>query len=257
MGFAEDLIRFSDPDEWEQIFSQTYTAERISENAFVPIGQQDLGVSISEIFVVVVATPITGRPTWRFSGTVRQAYDFPTGGEVSGAFGTAQGTPVDVLSRQPQIIRLQQARSGQFRLLYEPPPWFEDAFIAGWRYIGEIENIAESQIEDITRVLGVSPIDTPGNILDEFSDIETRFDELTTQTTTILESINNLVSQSTDSTELESQFQQQNALLTEQNNQLQQTLNTVVNQVNQLLPPDQQVDVGSNNTPTNLEDEFT
>jgi hypothetical protein len=181
MSAGQDLIFFDNPNDWEMIVSDSFQAEIIGEKSHSPIRAKDLGVSLAEPYIAVVAGTSDAKDSWYFAGDIRQVYNFSpgTGNPVLGAI---QTKPVRLAINKLQIIDTGRISTDNFRLKYHPPYWFKSATIRVYKYVGDALNFVEDTLFDIGNALGIDPNNPNGKLvlaLLRLEDvIEQRFQEL-------------------------------------------------------------------------------
>lgn len=160
MSVCDDLIWFNEPDEWVRIVDISRQATLINEDNHIPIPAFDLGVSIDNSYVAVIATGVEVKVNWRYAGELRQSFPFPSGGGGS-APGQVQSAPTPLFINKLQIVKMENITLGNYRLRYQPPAWFRDCAIRVYRYTGVKENFVKDTLFDVGNILGIEDLVNP------------------------------------------------------------------------------------------------
>jgi hypothetical protein len=181
MTAGQDLIFFDNPEDWQVIVNSSFQAQLIGKNSHVPIPPQDLGVSLNEPYVAVIASTTDGKVSWYFAGDIRQVYNFAPG-DGNPILGKIQTDPVRLAINKLQIVDTGRISPDNYRLKYHPPYWFKSATIRVYKYVGDALNFVEDTLFDIGNALGIDPNNPDGKLvlaLLRIEDIiEQRFQEL-------------------------------------------------------------------------------
>ncbi|MDJ0593442.1 MAG: hypothetical protein QNJ72_26230 [Pleurocapsa sp. MO_226.B13] len=181
MSACQDLIFFDNSEDWELIVNETRDAVQVGENSYIPIGSFDLGVSIENKYVAVVASTTSGRPTWVFAGDITQVYDFAPGGS-NPILGKVRPQPFKLFINRMQVIPTGRISPAPFRLQYTPPAWFKDVAIRVYAYTGDKLNFVEDALFDLGNALGIDPNNPDGLVSLAFASlrdlIEQKFQEV-------------------------------------------------------------------------------
>lgn len=131
------IFELTNPNNWEQIYNQSFTAEIISPQPlkYRPIPEIAFPLVMQRHIIVCGANSSTAPPNWRFAGFVDQRLRF--GLTVGGAYdGNAYQKKI-WLKRNTLIIfpRLTPDYSFSIKIPY----WIDQIELIFWQYIG-IEN---------------------------------------------------------------------------------------------------------------------
>lgn len=164
MNACNDFIQFDNSSDWERVISVTFTAVPVGQNSYIPIGQRDLGVAITEPYVVIVVQAVNAKQTWRYGGEVRQTWYFDSGAAIGSTFSAAQSKPTQLFLNKPQVIALNRNTTDTFRLYYDPPTWFKQVIVIGWKYVGKVENFISDTLFDLGNKVGIGTLNDPNSI---------------------------------------------------------------------------------------------
>lgn len=185
MSITDDFIEFDSSSDWERVIGLTFTAQPVGQDSYIPIGQKDLGIAITEPYLVIVVQPVNGKPTWRYGGEVRQTWEFPSGGATGTNFSRAQSKPVQLFVNKPQLVGFNRNTTDTYRVYYDPPTWFKQVIVIGWKYTGNIRNFVIDTLFDIGNQVGAGTFTTPTSITSLLAqqqrileDIEARLEEI-------------------------------------------------------------------------------
>ena len=171
MPAGTDLIFFDDSTEWTTIVSTSRTARRVGENSHEPIGSFDLGVTLNDDYIAVVAGTTEGKPSWFFAGDITQVYNFAPGGS-NPILGKVQPQLTRLAINRLQVIETTRISPDPFRLRYTPPYWFRDCTIRVYKYTGDKLNFVEDSLFSIGNALKVHPNTGQGLIDGQLTVIE-------------------------------------------------------------------------------------
>lgn len=229
MPAGTDLIFFNTPEDWQTIVNTSRTAQVVTENSHEPIAAFDLGVSLDEEYIAVVASTSSARATWRWAGEISQVYDFAAGGS-NPILGSAQPRRNPLWINTLQIVETTRISTDRFRLKYHPPSWFKNCTIRVYKYTGDKLNFVKDTLFDIGNALGIDPNNPDGLVALGLAairdDINTNFQELQGQLNDGL-------------TEEEQEFDD----IQTQLNQIDAGIYTLAEGIAQLLPAQQAADI--------------
>ena len=171
MSAGTDLIFFDNPEDWTTIVNTSRTAVVITENSHTPIPGFDLGVTINDDYIAVVAGTTSGRPSWFFAGDITQVYNFAPGGS-NPVLGSIKPERTRLAINRLQLVETNRISTDPFRLQYTPPAWFKDCTIRVYKYTGDKLNFVEDTLFDIGNALGVDPNSGDGLIQSQLAVIE-------------------------------------------------------------------------------------
>ena len=181
MPAGTDLIFFDNPEDWQVIVNTSRTAQTFGENSFIPIAGFDLGVTLNEEYIAVIAGTTEGKPTWFFAGDITQVYSFAPGAG-NPILGKLQPERTRLAINRLQLVETNRISTDSFRLKYTPPAWFRDCTIRVYKYTGNKLNFVEDTLFDIGNALGIDPNTPDGKIALALAairdDIDTNFAEL-------------------------------------------------------------------------------
>lgn len=171
MPAGTDLIFFDDSDDWTTIVNTRRTARFVTENTHEPIAGFDLGVTLNDDYIAVVAGTTTGKPNWFFAGDITQVYNFAPGGG-NPILGKIQPPRTRLAINRLQLVETNRISTDSFRLKYTPPAWFKDCTIRVYRYVGDKLNFVEDTLFAIGNELGIDPNQPEGLIQSQLTVIE-------------------------------------------------------------------------------------
>ncbi|MEM9507541.1 MAG: hypothetical protein AAGA16_07600 [Cyanobacteria bacterium P01_E01_bin.35] len=161
MPAGTDLIFFDNPEDWQTIVNTSRTAQIVNENSHTPIPAFDLGVTLNDEYIAVVAGTTQGKPTWRWAGDISQVYDFAPGGS-NPILGNIQPERSTLWINTLLAVETTRISTDSFRLRYAPPAWFKDCTIKVYKYTGDKLNFVEDSLFSIGNALGVDPNNPEG-----------------------------------------------------------------------------------------------
>ena len=224
MPAGQDLIFFDTPEDWSLIANVSKTSRTITENTHEPIKGFDLGVSLNEEYIAVIAGTSGAKSTWHFAGDIAQVYSFSPGAG-NPLLGKIQPTRTRLAINRLQLVETNRISTDSFRLKYTPPAWFKNCTIRVYKYTGDKLNFVEDRLFDIGNALGLDPASSEENLTVALAalktDIEQRFHDL-----------NERIDQDNQAAE------QENLELLNQLNQIDAAIYTIAEGIAQLLPPD-------------------
>ncbi|MEL6438696.1 MAG: hypothetical protein AAFQ80_05495 [Cyanobacteria bacterium J06621_8] len=225
MPAGTDLIFFDTPEDWQLIVNTSRTARIVNENSHEPIAGFDLGVSLNEEYIAVVAGTSQGKPNWWLAGDIAQVYSFARGGN-NPVLGQAQPTRTRLVINTLQIVETTRISTDSFRLRYTPPSWFKQCTIRVYKYVGDKLNFVEDTLFDIGNALGIDPNNPNGlaalGLAAIRNDIDASFQKLREQIE------NNEVIEEQEFSDIQVQL-----------NQIDAGIFTLAEGIAQLLPPEQ------------------
>ena len=181
MPAGQDLIFFDTPEDWQVIVNISRTAVTAGENSHIPISGFDLGVSLNDEYIAVVAGTTQGKPNWFFAGDITQVYSFSRGGS-NPILGKIQPPRTRLAINRLQLVETNRISTDNFRLKYTPPSWFKDCTIRVYKYTGDKLNFVEDTLFQIGNALGIDPSSPDGKIALAFAalrdDIDQQFADL-------------------------------------------------------------------------------
>lgn len=232
MPAGQDLIFFDSPEDWVTIVNTTRRAVKKGENSHIPIPGFDLGVSLNEEYVAVVAGTTQGKPNWFFAGDITQVYSFSPG-RGNSILGKIQPPRARLAINRLQLIETNRISTDNFRLKYTPPTWFKDCSIRVYKYIGDKLNFVEDTLFDIGNALGIDPSSPEGKIALGFAALRDDIDQNFTE-------LNNRIDEDIDSEE------QQEQELSRRLSQMNAGIYTLAEGISQLLPASEANDLTQN-----------
>lgn len=164
MSSLDDLIRFDIPENWELVINEIRVADFIGEESHSPIPPFDLGISLTSPYALIVVQTTQGKTTWKYAGEVRQTWNFPKGNPIGTQTSIAQSEPTQLFLNRVQLVELNPNSLQPFRLRYQPPYWFKDVIVFGWKYSGTIENFIKDSLFEIGNKVGIGTLNLPDNI---------------------------------------------------------------------------------------------
>lgn len=156
MPAGQDLIFFDNSEDWQTIVNLSRTAQAFGEDSYIPIPSVDLGVTLDNEYIAVIAGTTKGKPSWQFAGDIRQVYNFAPGGG-NPVTGVVQSPPTRLFINKLQIVETNRISPDNFRLRYTPPFWFRNCTIKVYKYVGDALNFVEDSLFAIGNALGVDP----------------------------------------------------------------------------------------------------
>lgn len=225
MPAGTDLIFFDNPEDWVSVANVSQTAQIINENSHTPIPPIDLGVSLNEEYIAVIAGTTSGKPSWQFAGDIRQVYNFAkeAGNPI---LGKVQSAPTKLFINKLQVVETTRISPDNFRLRYTPPFWFKNCTVRVYKYVGDALNFVEDTLFDIGNALGIRSSQDGEPALSTIEQlailIQSRFNELDTR----------LNQEDVEDAEIFTRIQTQL-------NEVEAGVFTVAEGVAELLPPEQ------------------
>ncbi len=181
MPAGTDLIFFDNPEDWQTIVNTSRRAQIINENSHTPIPGFDLGVTLNEDYIAIIAGTSQGKPTWTLGGDIAQIYDFAPGGS-NPVLGNIQPVRTTLTINRLTLVETNRVSTDSFRLKYTPPAWFKDCTVRVYKYVGDKLNFVEDALFDIGNALGISSSTPEGLVALSLAairdDIDTNFQEL-------------------------------------------------------------------------------
>ena len=240
MSVCDDFIAFDQSDDWEQIINITFTATILGESSYIPIGEKDLGITLTEPYIVIVVQPSEAKNTWKYGGEVRQTWSFATNNQTTNQVSVAQSKPTQLFINKPQVIATPKNSVDGFGLRYSSPTWFKQVTVIAWKYIGEIQNFTKDTLLDISNAINTG---TSGN----FAEISDRIEDLLTSVVTISErltTIENAIATNTLSQETIDVIAGRLELeVIEETSQINQRINSLSNNLAEVLGDKEDADV--------------
>ncbi len=176
MPAGQDLIFFGTPEDWSLIANVSKTSRTITENTHEPIAGFDLGVSLNEEYIAVIAGTTKGKSTWHFAGDIAQVYSFSPGAG-NPLLGKIQPTRTRLAINRLQLVETNRISTDSFRLKYTPPAWFKNCTVRVYKYTGDKLNFVEDTLFDIGKTLGIDPAHPEGKISLAFASLRNDFDQ--------------------------------------------------------------------------------
>jgi hypothetical protein len=139
-----DRLNINDPENWQLKIVSTKVSQRIEPNSHKPIPIYDLGLTLTNFYLLAEVTTSKKQTTWEYGGTIYPSHP------VNGFFVKQKGIG---LKLDETLIVNTQPLGDSYRLFYLPPRWFKDSTIKIWEYQGSIANPLETKLDGIeTRI---------------------------------------------------------------------------------------------------------
>ena len=171
MPAGTDLIFFDNSEDWSVIANISRNAKRVGENSHEPIPSFDLGVTLNEDYIAVIAGTSQSKPSWFSAGDIVQTYAFASG-QGNPVLGRIHPERTKLTINRLQVIETTRISPDPFRLKYTPPYWFKDCTIRVYKYTGDKLNFVEDSLFNIGNALGVDPNTGQGLIDGQLTVIE-------------------------------------------------------------------------------------
>lgn len=121
--------------EWNIVQRGNLTASTGTDNLFLPIPPQQIGITNSRLLAVGVAT-VQAKSTWKFGGRASQSYEFSFG--YTSDF---KRLPVLIETKPLRLYCMNllvfERKLPSYTLVLDFPVWFRDVNYEVWRYDGQ------------------------------------------------------------------------------------------------------------------------
>lgn len=139
----------NDPLNWDLVRRQTYTANVISDNVFIPIST--IAIVAESHTMMVGFRNSQAKPTWRFAATLEmRLLTLPSSTSEFQASVSAfsKGCKLNELT----IIKFPNYGLLPFLVEIKVAKWHKEMFVEAWKYSGDEVDIATQSLEILNRI---------------------------------------------------------------------------------------------------------
>lgn len=144
----EERLVLTSAADWSLVADVTKEAVQKTERTYEPISPFIIPATVNAQYFCITANSIDIKSTWRWAGTIGRVYpDGPTTDTApSGKFISDEQS---IFLNRSQFIYYRRFFSPSFDFYYAPPKWLRDIRIRIHKFIGDIVNTRQEQLDRI------------------------------------------------------------------------------------------------------------